>query len=122
MKKILKLSKALLSQLGINVATRNVYMSKGLITHLKKRNHHNVLKYVDYVSSFIEDPDYIGNNPKVPNSFECIKILDENILVAVKLDKKGDYFYIASMYEITDAKLHRNIKSGRLKKIDNRKF
>ncbi|MCW1031109.1 hypothetical protein OJ933_10870 [Streptococcus anginosus] len=51
-----------------------------------------------------------------------MKILDENILVAVKLDKKGDYFYIASMYEITDAKLHRNIKSGRLKKFDNRKF
>lgn len=47
-----------------------------------------------------------------------MKILDDNLLVAVKLDYRNSYFYVASFYDITDSKLKRMIESGRLKKFE----
>lgn len=77
-----------------------------------------MLKYYDNIENIINNPDYIGKNPNEKEvSFECVKILDDNLLVAVKLDKKRSYFYVASFYEITESKLKSMLKSGRLKKF-----
>ena len=48
---------------------------------------------------------------------ELVKAYDINILVAVKLDIKNDYLYVASMYSLSKSKLERRIKGKRLKKF-----
>ncbi|MDD7383611.1 MAG: PBECR2 nuclease fold domain-containing protein [Peptoniphilaceae bacterium] len=104
--------------LNIETDVNRLVISNGLKKHLIKHNHRNVLKYYDNIENIINNPDYIGKNPNEKEvSFECVKILDDNLLVAVKLDKKRSYFYVASFYEITESKLKSMLKSGRLKKF-----
>ncbi len=91
-----------------------VYQSKGLPIHIQK-HHANCLSYIPAISSIIANPDYIGVNPKEPDSIELVKQLGANILVAVKLDKAKGHLYVASLYDITSAKLQARIMSGRLK-------
>lgn len=74
---------------------------------------------MDDIPAVIEAPDFIGTNPKEPDSVELVKRMDGNVMVCVKLDKKEDYLYVATVFEITDAKLRKRVASGRLKKIDN---
>ncbi|WP_341433815.1 hypothetical protein, partial [Mesomycoplasma ovipneumoniae] len=57
-----------------------------------------------------------GKNPREEGiSLEYLKVLDDNVLVAVKLDNKNNYFYVASVYEVTDAKLKSMLNSGRIR-------
>ena len=60
---------------------------------------------------------YIFKFPKV-----CILIVTfiPNILIAVKLDSKNGYFYVATMHEISQLKLTQRIRNGRLRKVDKR--
>ncbi|MDY6064946.1 MAG: PBECR2 nuclease fold domain-containing protein [Finegoldia sp.] len=105
--------------LKINTEVEELFISKGLKKHLIKHKHYSVLKYFDKIEDIVNNPDYIGRNPNEgKTSFECVKILDKNLLVAVKLDLKKSYFYVASFYEITDSKLKKMLKSGRLKKLE----
>lgn len=90
----------------------DIYQSSGLPIHVKK-GHPDCLKYINSIPDIISSPDYIGTNPKEPDSVELIKILDKNILVAIKLDIKNQYFYVASLYDIPEAKKSRRIHSGR---------
>lgn len=46
------------------------------------------------------------------------KVLDENILLAIKLDKKQDYLYVASLYDVNTSKIERRLSGGRLKAYD----
>lgn len=92
-----------------------IYQSAGLLTHVQKR-HPKEVSNLNYVSSIISDPDYIGRNPNEPNSIELIKILGGNVMVCVKLDVSGAYYYVASVFEISQAKLNNRLNSGRLRK------
>lgn len=119
----MKINKFILKYLGYNQDLNQIIVDDGLKKHLLKRNHQNMLPYLPIVDQIINNPDYIGKNPNIKGtSFECVKIFDENILVAVKLDVFRGRFYVASIYEITNAKLDRNVKSGRLKKVDNKEI
>lgn len=98
----------------------NVIISDGLSKHLIKRNHENMLRYIPQLSEILNQPDFIGRNPKQPeSSFECIKVLDDNVLVAVKLDVKSDYYFVASMYDVTDDKLRHMEENGRVIRLTN---
>ena len=118
---VMKLIKEIKERLGIDVQTEKIVISDGLVSHMKKHNHANVLKYLGDIETIIASPDYIGINPRIEvPSVEYIKLFDDNILLAIKLDAKEDYFYTASMYEVTDAKLRSMLKSGRIKKFDKK--
>ena len=94
-----------------------IYMSRGLRAHIVKR-HPDCLKYLSSVETIISAPDYIGKSPNEPNSsFEVVKVLDKNVQVAMRLEPEEEYYYIATLHTITDSKLERRIKSGRLKVI-----
>jgi len=101
--------------LSINLPCTEILQSEGLIKHIEKR-HPNCICYLDKIPEILEIPDYIGTNPKEPDSIELVKQLDKNILVAVKLDKKDEHLYVASLFDISNGKLERRINSGRLKK------
>ena len=60
-------------------------------------------------------------NPREKDaSFEYVKRFDDNVLVAIKLHKSGDFFYVPTMYRLQDYKLQGRIKSGRLRKLDKK--
>lgn len=98
---------------------RIIYSREGLYKHILKRNHDDVIKYFDNLENIVNNPDYVGMSSRnnLP-SFEYVKCYDDNVLVAVRLNKKKGFFYIASMYIITDSKLESRIRSGRLKDLN----
>ena len=102
--------------LNLNIPVGKVFLSDGLKIHIHKR-HPGLEHYISDLPQIIKHPDYVGTNPKEPNSIELVKILSDNVLVAIKLDTQNDYLYVASVYDITDSKLNNRINSGRLKKV-----
>lgn len=105
--------------LGIKLDCLDIYKSKGLIAHLIKRKHDEYIKYIDCIPDIIRNPDYIGINPNENNtdSIELIKRYDNNVMIGIKLDKDNKYFYVASMYDVSESKIQRRLHSGRIKKI-----
>ena len=97
------------------------YSKNNLEKHLLKRNHIDALKYFDKIEDIIEEPDYVGINPNEKSEcLEYVKVFDENILVALKIHSSEEFYYIPSMYTITDYKLQSRLFSGRLKKVDKK--
>ena len=84
-----------------------------------KRNHFKCIKYIDSIPDIVSNPDYIGINKKNNGeySIDFVKKLKINVLVAVRLDNKSNYLYIATVHDIQESKLLRRLHSGRLKKL-----
>lgn len=99
----------------------NIYKSEGLLIHIRNRGHDKGVAYFDKVREIIERPDFIGHNARHLNSFELIKVYDDNIQVAIKLDIENGYWYVSSIYEITQAKLERRLYSGRIVRFIDKK-
>lgn len=115
----MKVTKEVKKKLNISTEVEKIIISKGLKSHVVKHKHANVVKYFSEIENIIKNPDYIGINPREKGtSLEYLKVLDDNILLAVKLDSKRNYFYTASMYEVTEAKLKSMLNSGRIKKYN----
>ncbi len=120
MKEIGFIKETIKSKLNISTNTDKIFISNGLIKHLEKRNHQNMFKYLNEIENIINNPDYIGINPREKEtSLEYVKILSDNVLVGIKLDMKNDYFYVATIHEISNLKLNQRIKNGRLLIFDN---
>ncbi len=101
------------TRLGASFDILDIVQSHGLITHVQK-NHPAMVGYMSNIADILQNPDYIGMNPTVPDSIELVKVYSDNILVAIKLDASNGYYYIASLYDITTAKLNKRIINGRL--------
>lgn len=103
-----------------NIATNQqlpcgpIYQSYGLKAHIFK-HHPDGVSNLKYVSEIIASPDYIGKHPNEPDSLELVKVLEGNLMVCIKLDHDEHYLFVASVYEITESKLHNRLNSGRLK-------
>ncbi len=93
----------------------DILRSSGLLVHLRK-HHPDEMQNLSYIPEIIAAPDYIGHHPKEPDSIELVKVIEKNIMVCVKLDKKDGYLYVASVFSISDGKLQNRLNSGRLKK------
>ena len=94
---------------------------EGLRSHMMKRRHNDVIQHIEDLELILSNPDFVWINPREKGaSFEYVKRFDDNVLVAIKLHKSGDFFYVPTMYRIQDYKLQSRIKSGRLRKIDKK--
>lgn len=94
---------------------------EGLRSHMMKRRHNDVIQHIEDLELILSNPDFVGINPREKGaSFEYVKRFDDNVLVAIKLHKSGDFFYVPTMYRIQDYKLQSRINSGRLRKIDKK--
>ncbi|KXB66678.1 hypothetical protein HMPREF3181_00566 [Parvimonas sp. KA00067] len=118
----MKVKDSIKDLLGIKSELSEIeYSRHGLKRHIEKRKHYDVIKYIDDVENIIENPDYVGINPNENKiSLEYVKCLEKNVLLALKLNKTKDKFFIASMYTINDYKLESRKFSGRLKKVDKK--
>ena len=100
--------------LNIHLPSLDIYKSTGLRTHIENR-HRNCLQYLDNIQDIIASPDYVGKNPSEPNSIELVKVFDNNIQIAIKLDKSRGYLYVATLFEVSESKVQRRLNSGRYK-------
>ena len=113
-----KYSTSFNKSLGLNLKEYDIFRSKGLPSHMVKRKHYKCLKYIDYIPEIILKPDYIGINPNEKAiSIELIKRYDENVLIGIKLDVSGGYFYVSTMHDVQEAKIVRRLHSGRIKEV-----
>ena len=104
--------------LDIDYEELDIYSSDGLIKHMKKRNHKNCLKYIENIPDIINNPDYIGINPKeTERSVELIKQYEDNVMLGIKLDADEKYYYVSTMFEIQESKIERRLHSDRIKKF-----
>lgn len=117
---IAEITDEIIDLLGISPSSRDICVhDEGLKKHLIKRHHDDVLPHLPLLESILTTPDYVGVNPREKvESLEYIKRLDHNILVAIKLHKSGDFFYIPSMYTVSERKIGQRLYSGRLKVVD----
>ena len=102
------------SVIGTNYPAFNIYRSKGLLTHLIKRKHFIAAKYIDSIPEIISKPDYIGFTN---GSIELVKIYKDNIMISIKLDKKNNHYYVATMFDIKSSKIEAYVRSGRLRPV-----
>ena len=88
---------------------------EGMRSYMMKRHHNDVIQHIEDLELILSNPDFVEINPREKGaSFEYVKRFDDNVLVAIKLHKSGDFFYVPTMYRIQDYKLQSRIKSGRL--------
>lgn len=97
-----------------NLPCGPIYQSEGLAIHVKKHHPETKDSIMLNIPNIISSPDYIGKNPKEPNSIELVKDIGKNTKVWVKLDTKNEYLYVASIFEIKEGKLNNRLNSGRL--------
>lgn len=103
---------------GMQINTLPIFQSKGLRAHLMKQRHFKSLRYLDRIPDILNKPDYIGCTEKEGSvSVEFVKVFEENILLAIRLDEEKQSFYVATMYDLSLRNLQRFVHSGRLKKV-----
>ena len=112
--KIAMFNTELNSLIGTNFPAFAVYRSKGLMAHLLKRKHFTAAKYIDYLPDIIANPDYVGYKD---GSIELVKIYKNNVFISIKLDKKADVYYVATIFDIKISKIEAYVKSGRLRMV-----
>ena len=112
---VAELPNTLLSFLGISKNQIKIYRSKGLLAHLLKRKHYKAAKYLDFIPEIINSPDYAGF---YEGQIELVKIFKDNIFLSIKLDVSKDLYYVATLFDVSMAKIESYCKSGRLKKLD----
>lgn len=101
---------------GQDLPCCQIVQSSGLAVHVQK-HHPDETGNIELIPEVIKHPDYVGKNPKEPDSVELVKVFDANVMVCVKLDTKNDYHYVASVYSISNGKLQKRKENGRLKKF-----
>lgn len=96
---------------GVN----KIYLYPGLIKHVQRYHPGIFESYYHRIPEIISKPDYIGKNPKESRSIELYKLVNENLLLAIKLDPTG-YLFIASLYDLHNAqnKIQKRLRSGRI--------
>ena len=104
------------NKLGVSLPLFDIYQDDGLLIHIQQR-HPNCVKYLSQIQNILKAPDYIGSNPKEPNSIELIKNIGDNIQIAIKLDSSNGYYYIATLHEVSNVKINARLNNGRLKKF-----
>ena len=112
---VAEIPNTLLSFLGISKNQIKIYRSKGLLAHLLKRKHYKAAKYLDFIPEIINSPDYAGF---YEGQIELVKIFKDNIFLSIKLDVSKDLYYVATLFDVSMAKIESYCKSGRLKKLD----
>lgn len=93
----------------------SIYRSKGLLAHLIKRKHYVAAKYIDFLPDIIYAPDYIGLKE---NEIDFVKCYKDNIYVCIKIDHKNGKHYIATMFEVKQAKIDSNVRANKWVKVD----
>jgi hypothetical protein len=100
-----------------------VYAAPGVIKHIIKNHDGNLSEDIlndllGTMKNILNNPDYVGCDPKkAGTSLELIKLIDDNILLALKFDITEHYIFVASIYPVTESKIENRLYSNRVVKL-----
>ncbi len=97
------------------IKNKRIVMWSERLDHIEKhKNNFNDIetfdKYVEMIPEIIKSPNVIGVREK-DNSIQFIKEMDDNVLVAVRLNTKGNLSF-RTMYPITNSQKETYIRKG----------
>lgn len=101
---------------GINCSSYEVFMPPGVLKHLKKHGHWNdFMTYYQDIPNMIADPDYAGQNPKEPGTVELYKVMNDHVLLAIKMNPTTGLF-LGSFYILDNGanKIQARLGTGRI--------
>lgn len=96
-----------------------IYIGETNIEHIRNRHPYEYEKYYSDLSDIIQNPDYVGMNPK-DGSIGYVKLYrigSEYIRVAVRITPKGSAF-VKSLHLLSTCNAERYMERGTLKKLD----
>lgn len=98
-----------------------IYASPGVLKHINKRhgkqfNTKSNDTIIRWMRTIIDKPDYIGvyTNKNGQIAVQIIKRMYTNILLGIEIDREKKYIYVATMYPVSDKKIHNKLNSGKL--------
>lgn len=102
--------------LGTSFPDMEVRYYRGFIKHVQKHHPGIWESYGHLLPDILATPDYVGQNPKEPQSIELYKEMTPDLLLAVKIDPSG-YYYCSSLYDLKNgkAKIEKRLNAGRIK-------
>lgn len=119
-KKVGQIENSLAEKLGF-AFDGSVYISPGVIKHIKKRHGKQLSKKVKenllcVIEDIINSPDYIGidSNRGEVGALEFVKKVDNTLLLGLEVDMEEKYIYVATLYPITKEKINARLYNGRL--------
>lgn len=90
--------KCIIDYYSLQCESLNVYMPPGVMKHLHKRGHwDDFVKYHEEIPAMIAIPDYVGQNPKEPNTVEIYKMINDYVILPIKLNVQSGLF-LSSFY------------------------
>lgn len=97
------------------IKNKKIFMWSERLDHIEKHKNdfcdsETFDKYVEMIPEIINKPDVIGIRDK-DSSIQFIKEMDDNVLVAVRLNTKGNLSF-RTMYPITDSQKETYIRKG----------
>lgn len=119
MKPIAHISKQIIDILNLNLPPNTpVYIGASNIEHIKNRHPYEFDKYYQDISRIINNPDYVGLNPK-DNSILMVKLFqidNEYIRVAVKVTSKN-ICYAKTLHLLSSCNAERYLEKGTLIRV-----
>ncbi|WP_338754865.1 plasmid-related protein [Bacillus sp. FJAT-52991] len=101
---------------SIQCASLEVYMPPGVLKHLQKRGHWNdFLTYHQHIPGMIALPDFAGQNPKEPHTVEIYKIVNDHVILPIKLSAESGLF-MSSFYILDNGadKIQKRLRTQRI--------
>lgn len=111
------LNKKIIKLLGLKKLCGRIVLNPGAIKHIKNKHEEDFQKYFERIPEIIDNPDYAGKNPKIPNSIELVKKLENAVLVSFEIGSNG-LIYLSSFYSIGEFTIRKGLSSGRLLAVD----
>lgn len=111
------LPECIINYYSLQCASLEVYMPPGVIKHLHKQGHWNdFVTYHEDIPGMIALPDYAGQNPKEPGTVEIYKILNDHVILPIKLNAESGLF-MSSFYILDNGadKIQKRLRSKRIK-------
>ncbi|WP_269920357.1 PBECR3 domain-containing polyvalent protein [Caldifermentibacillus hisashii] len=108
--------KSIIDYYSIECAGLEVYMPPGVLKHLKKRGHwDDFVTYHTVIPDMIANPDYAGQNPKELNTVELYKVVNDHVILPIKLNEKNGLF-LSSFFILDNGpnKIQRRLRTGRI--------
>ncbi|MGE7920652.1 hypothetical protein ACQKM9_17205 [Viridibacillus sp. NPDC093762] len=108
--------KCLVDHYSLECVSFNVFMPPGVLKHLVKRGHwSDFMTYYQDIPDMIANPDYAGQNPKEPNSVEIYKVVNDHVILPIKLNKESGLF-LSSFFILNNGtdKIQKRLRIGRI--------
>ena len=103
--------------LRINFQYGNVYIHKGIVSHVNFHHHLVCDIYLNQISRMLQCPTFVGQNPRESDSIE-LYVEDSHLLLGIKRNKSSQYLFIATMYvlEDWDRKIRSRMETNRIRR------